>query len=100
PVEGAPAAAGALAYRFPQRQRLDSSLDPDREHLGKRGLDAVAGAVVDELGDRAGADRADIARLVAHRVEDGFVAVEDLLVAADPQRELPGPSAARPAADG
>ena len=34
-----------------------------------------------ELGDRASADRADIGRLVAHRVEHGLVAVEDLLCA-------------------
>jgi hypothetical protein len=40
---------------------------------------------VHELGDRAGADRADIGRLVAHRVEHGFVAVEDLFAAIDRQ---------------
>ena len=42
--------------------------------------------MVHELGDRAGADRADIGRLVAHGVEHEFVPVEDLLVAADPDR--------------
>jgi hypothetical protein len=44
---------------------------------------------VRELGDPAGADRADIGGLVAHRVEHGLVAVKDLLVAADPDRILP-----------
>jgi hypothetical protein len=54
---------------------------------------------VHELGHRAGADRADIAGLVADRVEHLFVPVEDLLVAADPQRQPAGGGAARPAAD-
>jgi hypothetical protein len=44
-----------------------------------------------ELGDRAGADRSDI----GHRVEHGFVAVEDLLVAADPDRHLAAGGAAQ-----
>src|SRR5439155_16019950 len=57
------------------------------------------GAIVHELGDRAGADRADVARLVADRVEHLFVAVEDLLVAADPEGETPGGGAPRPTAN-
>jgi hypothetical protein len=54
---------------------------------------------VHELGDRAGANRADIGGLVAHRVESGFVAVEYLLVAADPDRHLAAGRAAGPAPD-
>jgi hypothetical protein len=46
------------------------------------------GAVVHQLGDRAGADRADIGRLVAHCVEHGLVAVEDLLVVRTPQSSV------------
>ena len=61
--------------------------------------DDRAGAVVHQLGDRAGADRADIAGLVAHRVEHALVAVELLLVAADPDRHLAAGSAAGAAAD-
>ena len=90
PVEGAPAADRAGAHRLPQRQRLDAALDAHGEDLGQRGLDGIAGAVVHELGDRAGADRADVAGLVADGVEHGLVLVEDRLVAADPDRELAG----------
>jgi hypothetical protein len=81
-----------------QFERLDPGLDPHRHDLGQRHANHRAGAVVHQLGDRAGADRADIARLVAHRVEHAFVAVELLLVAADPDRHLAAGGAARPAA--
>ena len=54
----------------------------------------VPGAVVDELGDRAGADRSDVDDLVAHGVQHGPVRVEDRLVAADPDRQPPAPGAA------
>jgi hypothetical protein len=43
---------------------------------------------VHELGDGTRADRADIGSLVALRVEHRFVAVENLLVAAGPDRHL------------
>ena len=88
PVEAAPPAAGALPHRLPQRQRLDPGLDAHREDLGEAALHRIAGAIVHQLRDRAGADRADIAGLVADRVEHLLVPVEDLLVAADPQRQL------------
>ena len=45
------------------------------------------------------ADRPDIARLVAHGVEHAPITVEDLLVTADPERQLAVPCPARPAAD-
>jgi hypothetical protein len=54
---------------------------------------------VDELGDRAGANRADIGRLVADRVEHPLEAVEDLLVTADPDRHLAAGRTRGPAAD-
>jgi hypothetical protein len=54
---------------------------------------------VHELGDHAGADRADIGGLVAHRVERRFAAVEDLLVAAGPDRHLAAGRGAWAAAD-
>ena len=63
------------------------ALTPIVNTSARQRLDRVAGAVVHQLGDRAGADRADIAGLVADRVEHLLVPVEDLLVAADPQRQ-------------
>src|SRR6266481_3160191 len=81
-------AGRAPAHRLPQIDRVDPGLDAHREDLGERHPQNRAGAVVHELGDRAGADPANIGRLVAHRVEYGFVAVEDLLGAADPDRHL------------
>ena len=74
-----------------QIDRVDAGLDAHREDLGERRCHYRAGAVVHELGDRAGADRADIGRLVAHRVEHALVAVEDLLIAADPDRHPAAP---------
>ena len=52
-----------------------------------------------QLCHRAGADRPDIAGLVADRVEHFLVAVEDLLVTADPQCQPARRGTARPAAD-
>src|SRR3989442_1731049 len=98
PVVETLAAVGALAHGFPERERLESRLHAHREDLGERGLHGIARAVVHELGDGAGADRPDVGRLVAHRVEHGLVALEDLLVAADPDGELARLRAARPAA--
>jgi hypothetical protein len=63
-------------------------LIPIVETLGARHAHHRTGAIVHELGDRAGADRADIGGLVAHRVEHPLVAVEDLLVAAAPDCHL------------
>src|SRR5438874_1810128 len=99
----------AAFERFLYAFRVDTDLDPRsfllQDH--RRARVAVPPAAVEclaelgqrQIGDPAGADRADIARLVAHRVEHGLIAIEDLLVAADPKRQLPAPSAARPAAD-
>ena len=44
----------ALADRLPERQRLHTGLDAQRERFGQGALDHVPGAVVDQLGDRAG----------------------------------------------
>src|SRR6185436_3922207 len=68
-VEHAAAAAGALADGLPQRDRRYTGLDAHREALGQRRLNRVAGAVVHQLGNRAGADRSDVLHLVAQRVE-------------------------------
>jgi len=96
PSNVAAPAARPLPHRLPQRERIDARLDAHREDLGQRGLDDVARAVVDELRDRSGADRPDVVGLIADRVEHRPVLVEDLLVAADPQRQLPALGAARP----
>src|SRR5256712_3374483 len=42
----------ALAHRLPQRERIDARPDTEREDLGQRCLDDVAGTVVDQLRDR------------------------------------------------
>ena len=55
---------------------------------------------MDQLGDGAAADGADVVGLVADAVEDGLAAVEDLLVAADPDGEVSGGRTAGSAADG
>src|SRR5204863_2507510 len=60
----------------------------------------VARAVVDELGDGAGADRAHVVRLIAEPVEHGLALAEDRLVTANPDGELPALRAARTAAHG
>jgi hypothetical protein len=80
----------ALAHRLPQRERLDARLDAQGEGFRERTDERIARHVVDELGDRRGADRPDIGGLVAHRVEHGLVSVEHVLVPADPDRELAG----------
>ena len=98
PVERAPPAAGALADRLPQRDRLDTGLDAHREDLGQRGLHDVAGAVVNELRDRARADGPDVVGLIADRVENRLVTFEHVLVAADPESQATRLGATRPAA--
>jgi hypothetical protein len=57
-------AGRALVHRLPQIERLDPGLDPHRKDLGERHPQRRAGAIVHELGDRAGADRADIGGLM------------------------------------
>ncbi len=52
-----------------------------------------------QLGHRTGADGADIADLVAERVEHAAIGIEDLLVAADPDRQFAALRALGPAAD-
>src|SRR5205823_3916332 len=71
PVEGALAAARALAHGLPERQRLDAGLHAQSEDLSQRGLDGVAGAVVDELGDGARSDGTDVDGFVADGVRHG-----------------------------
>ena len=44
---------------------------------------------MDQLRDRARADRADVIGLIADRAEHRLVALEDALVAPDPKREPP-----------
>src|SRR5258706_8327809 len=87
-IEGAPAPARALADRLEQRHRVDAGLHPEGEDFRERGLHRERGAVVDQLGDRAGADRADVLRLVADRAQHGQVFVVDRALTADPEREL------------
>ena len=52
-----------------------------------------------QLGYRAAADRADVVSLVADGIQHRLVAVEQLLVAADPDCQVAGARPARPAAD-
>jgi hypothetical protein len=99
PVEGAHPAGGTLAHRLPQIDRIDPGLDAHREDFGQRHPENGTCAVVHELGNRAGADRPDIGRLVTHRVEHRLVTVEDLLIAADPDRHFAAGRTARAAAD-
>src|SRR5262249_50036133 len=80
-------APGASTHSLPQGKRLDPGLDPQREDLGQSHLNAVAGAVVHELGHRAGADRANVACSVAEGVENLLVGMENLLVAPHPDGE-------------
>ena len=99
-IEGATAAYGALPDRLEESVRLHARAHAHREGLRETSLDDVAREVVDQLGDEPGADRADIGRLIADRVEHLLVCVEHLLVASEPDRELAGVSADRAATDG
>src|SRR5262249_14460433 len=85
------AAVGALAHGLPERGWLEPGLGAHREDLRERRLHGVARAVVDQLGDGARADGADVDRVVAHGVEHGLVAGVELFLASAP----PG-QAARP----
>jgi hypothetical protein len=80
PVEGAHPACGTLAHRRTQIDRVDPGLDAHRKDFGERHPETGIGAIVHELGDRAGDDRTDTGGLVAHRVGYRLVAVADLLV--------------------
>ena len=88
-VEGARTSAGALADRLPQRQRIDAGLHAHGEHLGERDVDRCSPArLCTSLATEPAPIGADVARLVAHRVEHRFVLVEHRLVAAHPDRQL------------
>src|SRR5580698_11368635 len=89
----------ALSYRAKQRNRIDAGLDPQRKGFGQNHLDAVIGAVVDELGDRSVAAVAEISHLIAEQIEDRLTIVVSRLLAADPDRELSGGRALGTAAD-
>jgi hypothetical protein len=89
----------ALADGLPERERIDSGLDAERHDLREHRLQREAGRVVDELRDRAGADRADVERLVADCLQKRQVPVVDRLLAANPERELSRLRTARSAAD-
>src|SRR5205814_9730398 len=97
-VERATSPARALADLLPQRERIAAPLASQREDLGQRGLDDIARAVVDELRDRARADRPDIVGLITDGIEHRLVALEDGLVAPDPEGEPPRLGPARAAA--
>src|SRR5205085_4277294 len=98
-IESALSSRCALTQRAEQGQRLDPGLDSKREDLGHCGMDGEAGNVVRELRDRGRPDGSYIERLVAHRLEHGFVFVVTAPVAADPDGELAALRAARAAAD-
>ncbi len=76
-----------MAQRLEQGERLHARLDAEREDLGERGLHGEARRVVRELGDRAGADRPDVERLVADRAQRRREALVGRLVAAHPDGE-------------
>src|SRR5260370_35196443 len=95
-VEGSRTSQGALTDGFPQRERLDARLDAHREYFGERALGHVAGTVMHEVRHGGRAAWADVARLIAGRVEDRLVLVDDLGLAADPSggRACRGPTRA------
>ena len=70
PVERPSATGGTVADRLEQRHRVDARFDAHGENFGQRGLDRIARAIVDELGNCSGADLADVIRLIADRIED------------------------------
>ena len=82
--------AADLADRAEQRHGINAGLDPHREGFRQHHLDAVVGAVVDELGNRSIAAGAEIAHLVAEQIKDRFASVVGCLLAADPDREFSG----------
>src|SRR5690349_21558513 len=87
-IEGSLAPGRALAQRPEERERLDAALHAEGEDLGHRRVDREAREVVRELRDRAGADRADIERLIADRAQHRLVALVGRAITADPDREL------------
>src|SRR4029079_1913854 len=95
-VERVTPAGRSPPQRLPQRQRLDAGLDAHGEGFRQRANDGVAGHVMHELGDGGRADRPDVARLIADRVEYWLVPIDRRLVAADPDRELARGRALRP----
>src|SRR5205085_6581492 len=98
-VEGPFAAARALAQGTEKSERFDAAFHAEREHFGERGMQREARGVVRELGDGAGADRADIERLVADLAQHRNVAIVESAIAAHPDRELAALRAARTATD-
>src|SRR5882724_9048216 len=96
PVEGALAPERTLTHRLPEGERLHPRLHAHGEDFRERGLNRVAGAVVYELGDGAGADGPHVNGLVSDGVEHRLVAEENVLVAPHPERELARARPARP----
>ena len=97
-VERQAAAGNALTHGFPQCHRVHSGFHAHGERLSKCAGDRIARHVVHELGYRRGADRPDIGRAIAHRVEHGLVPVKCGFVATNPDRHLARRSTRRPAA--
>ena len=67
-LEGAAPALRSLTDGEPKIERVNAGLDAHGEDFGEAGLDDVSGAVVDQLGDGAGSDGADVVGLVAYGV--------------------------------
>src|SRR5207302_4274688 len=96
-IEGPLSTNGALPHRLPQGEGFYARFDAQCEGLGQRALEHVPRAVVDQLGDGAGSDRTHLDDLVADGVEHRFVALKDLGVTADPDRQLAALCAGWPA---
>src|SRR5579885_728293 len=92
-IEQAPPSQRSLPDRIPQCKGIHPRLDAHREYLRQRDIHHVAGAIVDQLRNRARAARPDVARLIADIEQQAAVAVVNFFVAADPKRE---PAALRP----
>ena len=78
----------SLAERLDEARDRDAGLGAEGEALGEQQVDAHRQRVVDELGDRPGAELAHPHHAPRERVEHGPDTSQDGLVATDEQREL------------
>src|SRR4030095_15865849 len=101
-VSGSPPALTPLvkdsAHAVQHGRATAARLPAHGESLAHRLLNHVAAEIVHQLGDRGRADRTDIGNLVARRIEHRTIPLEDLLVAANPDRHLARVGAGRAAA--
>ena len=75
---------------LPQQPRVHAGLDSERHALGDGLPDRLRDHVVDELGDAAGADGADVEDVVAEGLQNGPDPLEHLAVTARHDRQRAG----------